>query len=29
MSKVEESGQPEPHGYSSITYDRDRMPAKH
>lgn len=26
---VDEAGQPIPHGYSAITYDRDRMPREH
>ncbi|GAA1934780.1 hypothetical protein GCM10009689_13370 [Brevibacterium antiquum] len=26
---VGETGQPDPHGYSSITYERDRMPIGH
>jgi hypothetical protein len=26
---VDENGQPIPHGYSAITYDRDRMPHEH
>jgi acyl-CoA hydrolase len=26
---VDEDGRPAPHGYSTITYDRDRMPTEH
>ncbi|MGO1769201.1 MAG: acyl-CoA thioesterase [Microbacterium sp.] len=26
---VDESGRPAPHGYTDITYDRDRMPREH
>ncbi|GGH40659.1 acyl-CoA thioesterase [Microbacterium album] len=26
---VDEEGRPTPHGYSSITYNRDRMPTEH
>jgi len=26
---VDEEGRPAPHGYSSITYNRDRMPTEH
>ncbi len=26
---VDEEGKPKPHGYTEITYDRDRMPHEH
>jgi len=26
---VDEDGKPKPHGYTEITYDRDRMPHEH